>query len=132
MILQYRGWKKGTDPEPERIGAKKRSLALALKKGLTICMGGDVGVYAHGENAIEMELMVEYGMKPLEVLRSATSVNADVFGVGDRVGRIRKGLLADLVAVYGDPSVAIKDIRNVVLVIKNGKIYLERPVVSDR
>jgi imidazolonepropionase-like amidohydrolase len=132
MILKYRGWKKGTDPEPERIGAKKRSLALALKNGLTICMGGDVGVYAHGQNAIEMELMVEYGMKPLEVLRSATSVNADVFGVGDRVGRIRKGLLADLVAVYGDPSVAIKDIRNVVLVIKNGKIYLERPVVPDR
>ena len=79
-----------------------------------------------------MELMVEYGMKPLEVLRSATSVNADVFGVGDRVGRIRKGLLADLVAVHGDPSEAIKDIRNVVLVIKDGKIYLERQAGPDR
>jgi len=59
------------------------------------------------------------------VLRSATSVNADVFGYADRIGRIRKGLLADLVAVTGDPSTDIKDIRKVVLVMKDGKIVLE-------
>ena len=61
-------------------------------------MGGDVGVYAHGDNAREMEAMVSYGMKPIDVLKSATSINADVFGYGNKIGRIRKGLLADLVA----------------------------------
>ena len=121
----YKGWRKGIDPDPVRVATKKKSFAAALRSGVTICMGGDVGVYPHGDNAREMELMVEYGMKPLEVLRSATSVNADVFGYADRIGRIRKGLLADLVAVTGDPSTDIKDIRKVVLVMKDGKIVLE-------
>ncbi len=84
-------------------------------------MGGDVGVYTHGDNAREMELMVEYGMKPVDVLKSATSINADVFGYGDKIGRIKKGLLADLVAVEGDPSKDVKAVRKVVLVIKDGK-----------
>lgn len=122
-ILQYNGWKKGIDPEPARITAKKRSFQAAMKSGVTICMGGDVGVYAHGDNAREMELMEAYGMKSIDVLRSATSVNADVFGYGDKIGRIKKGLLADLIAVKGDPAKAIKDIRNVVLVMKDGKFY---------
>jgi imidazolonepropionase-like amidohydrolase len=122
-ILQYNGWKKGIDPEPERIKAKKKSFQSALKNGVTICMGGDVGVYAHGDNAREMELMVEYGMKAVDVIRSATSVNADVFGYADKFGRIKKGLLADIIAVQGDPSKIIKDIRNIVLVMKDGKMY---------
>ena len=57
-------------------------------------MGGDVGVFTHGDNAREMEMMVEYGMKPIDVLRSATSINADVFGYGNKIGRIKQGLLA--------------------------------------
>lgn len=122
-VSQYDGWKKGTDPEPARIMEKKKSFAAALKAGVTICMGGDVGVYAHGNNALEMELMVEYGMKPLDVLQSATSINADVFGYGDKIGRIKQGLLADLVAVEGDPSVDIKAVRKVRLVVKDGRIY---------
>jgi imidazolonepropionase-like amidohydrolase len=122
-ILQYNGWKKGVDPEPERIKAKKKSFQSALKNGVTICMGGDVGVYAHGDNAREMELMVEYGMKAVDVIRSATSVNADVFGYADKFGRIKKGLLADIIAVQGDPSKIIKDIRNIVLVMKDGKMH---------
>jgi imidazolonepropionase-like amidohydrolase len=120
-ILQYNGWKKGTDAEPARITAKKKSFQSALCNGVTICMGGDVGVYTHGDNAREMELMVEYGMKPVDVLKSATSINADVFGYGDKIGRIKKGLLADLVAVEGDPSKDVKAVRKVVLVIKDGK-----------
>jgi imidazolonepropionase-like amidohydrolase len=120
---QYAGWKKGTDPEPARIQAKRASFTAAIRAGVTICMGGDVGVFAHGDNAREMEMMVDYGMKPIDVLRSATSVNADVFGYADRIGRIRKGLLADLVAVDGDPATAISAVRRVRLVMKNGMFY---------
>jgi imidazolonepropionase-like amidohydrolase len=122
-VEQYRGWKKGTDPEPARISNKKKTFGLALKAGVTICMGGDVGVFAHGDNAREMELMVEYGMNPVEVLRSATSVNADTFGYADKIGRIKKDLYADLIAVEGDPSVDIKNIRKIKLVMKDGRIY---------
>jgi len=121
----YKGWKKGIDPDPERIANKKKTFALALKAGVTICMGGDVGVYTHGDNAIEMELMVEYGMQPIDVLRSSTSINADVFGYASTIGRIKKGLFADIIAVEGDPSVDIKNIRKIKLVIKNGVIYKE-------
>lgn len=120
---EYDGWKKGSLPEPQRITTKRKSFTLALQKGVTICFGGDVGVYAHGDNAREMEAMVAYGMKPIEVLKSATSVNADVFGYGDKIGRIKKGLFADLVAVDGNPSENISDIRKTALVMKNGMIY---------
>ena len=122
-IQQYRGWKKGIDPEPKSITDKKKSFALALKAGVIICMGGDVGVFTHGDNARELELMVEYGMRPLDVLKSATSINADVFGYGNKIGRIKKGLLADMIAVEGDPSTDIKNIRKVMLVMKDGLIY---------
>lgn len=125
-ILQYDGWRKGIDPDPERITAKKQSFKAALNSGVTICMGGDVGVFAHGDNAREMELMAEYGMKPIDVLKAATSVNADVFGYGDRIGKIKPGLFADMVAVQGDPAAAIKTIRQVVLVMKDGKIYKQQ------
>jgi imidazolonepropionase-like amidohydrolase len=121
-ILQYSGWKKGVDPEPARVASKRKSFAAALKNGVTICMGGDVGVFTHGDNAREMELMVEYGMKPLDVLRSATSINADVFGYADKIGRIRKGLLADLIAVQGDPSADIRATRKITFVMKDGKL----------
>jgi len=122
-IQQYRGWKKGTDPEPQSIANKKKSFQLALQSGVTICMGGDVGVFAHGDNAREMELMVEYGMKPIDVLRSATSINADVFGYGNKIGRIKKDLFADIIAVEGDPSTDIKNIRKIKLIIKDGIVY---------
>jgi len=122
-VLQYRGWKKGTDPEPESIRRKRQSFQMALKAGVTICMGGDAGVFAHGDNALEMEMMVDYGMNPLDVLRSATSVNADVFHIADSVGRIKKGLLADLVAVDGNPAEKIQYIRRIKMVIKGGKIF---------
>lgn len=120
---QYKGWKKGTEAEPSKITEKKKSFAAALKSGVTICMGGDVGVFTHGDNAREMELMVEYGMKPADVLRSATSVNAKAFGYDNTIGSIKKGLLADIIMVNGDPSVDISAVRKVVFVMKDGKIY---------
>lgn len=120
-ITQSRGWKKGIEPEPERIKNKRKTFKEALDAGVTICFGGDVGVFTHGDNAREMEMMVDYGMKPLDVLRSATSVNARVFHQ-EQLGQIKTGFLADLVAVEGRPDVRISDVRNVKLVIKNGEI----------
>lgn len=120
---EYAGWKKGTLPEPEKVTNKKKSFALALQKGVTICFGGDVGVFAHGNNAREMEAMVAHGMSPLAVLRSATSVNADVFGYADQIGRIRNGLQADLIAVEGNPADNISQVRKISLVMKAGKLY---------
>jgi len=122
-ILSYKGWKKGVDPDPKQIVEKKENFRQALASGVTICMGGDVGVYTHGTNAREMEDMVEYGMKPMDVLKSATSVNADVFRVADHVGRIKPRLFADLLVVQGDPSASIQQIRKVVWVMKDGIIY---------
>lgn len=123
-ILSYGGWRKGVDPDPERIVRKKRAFRDAMAAGVEIGMGGDVGVYEHGQNALEMELMVEYGMEPVGVLRAATSLNARVFGLDDRIGRIAGGLTADLVAVEGDPSVDISKTRNVRWVMLGGEVVV--------
>ncbi len=122
-VAQYNGWRKGVDPEPERIRQKRESFRQALAAGVKICMGGDVGVYPHGDNAREMEMMVDYGMAPLDVLKSATSVNADVFGIAGKSGRVRPGLTADLLVVDADPSADISGIRKVRWVMKDGLIY---------
>ncbi|BAU52280.1 metal-dependent hydrolase family protein [Mucilaginibacter gotjawali] len=121
-IATYHGWKKGIDPDPAGVKQKHYIFTEALKAGVTICMGGDVGVFTHGDNAREMLLMVEYGMKPIDVLRSATSVNAGVFGLKE-LGNIKNGYLADLVAVTGDPTEDIKAVKLVKLVMKDGVIY---------
>lgn len=123
VISQYRGWVKGKTPEPERVTIKKKSFKDAIESGVAIGMGGDVGVYPHGENVLEMELMVEYGMKPLDVLRAATSVNARAFHLETSVGFLKEGLVADLVVVNGDPSKNISDLRKVKLVMKDGVIH---------
>lgn len=120
----YKGWKKGVDLEPDRIKQKHISFTNALKAGVTICMGGDVGVFTHGDNAREMLLMVEYGMKPLDVLRSATSVNAQVFGLNN-LGNVKDGYLADLVAVQGNPMEDIKAVKAVKMVMKDGVVVKE-------
>ncbi|GGF06617.1 metal-dependent hydrolase family protein [Hymenobacter cavernae] len=122
-ILQYQGWRKGQDPEPARVQEKRASVAAARKAGVTFVMGGDVGVFAHGDNAREMELLVrDYGFTPLEVLQQATSGNATVFHLADR-GRIATGLLADLIAVQGDPTKDVSALRQVQMVMKGGVVY---------
>lgn len=121
-ISQYGGWEKGVDPEPARIAAKRKSFEEALAAGVTICFGGDVGVYPHGDNVREIEMMVEYGMDAEDALRSATSINADLFHIDDQVGRIKSGLLADIIAVRGDPTEDISALREIRLVVKGGKI----------
>ncbi|MGD8321852.1 MAG: amidohydrolase family protein [Gemmatimonadota bacterium] len=121
---QYAGWRKGVDPEPASIRAKRASFRAALDAGVKMCFGGDVGVYTHGTNVREAEIMVDYGMAPTAALHAATGGNADIFDLHDR-GRVRPGLLADLVAVQGDPTRDISALRHVVLVVKGGDVVRE-------
>ncbi len=118
---RYRGW-TGAEPAPAAVKASRDSLRLALAADVPICMGGDVGVFAHGMNAREMELMVAAGMTPTQVLLASTSGNARWMRMGDHLGAIKPGLLADLIAVAGNPTLHIAAARSVRLVIKGGTI----------
>ena len=122
-ISQYGGWRKGVEPEPARLTNKRASFRLALDSGVDICFGGDVGVYPHGDNVRELEMMVDYGMPTPDVLHAATGGNARILDLLDR-GRVAEGLLADLIAVRGDPSTDIRALRAVELVMKGGEVVL--------
>jgi len=121
-VARYNGW-NGVAPMPKGVQEGFDALARAHKAGVAICMGGDVGVYAHGDNAREAELMVKGGMSAGEVAIAATSGNARMFGIADRLGAVKPGLLADLVAVEGNPLADISAIRKVVLVMKDGVLW---------
>jgi len=118
---QYAGWKKGEQPEPRGIQRKRASFKAALASGVTILSGSDIGVFAHGENAREIELMVEYGMPPIDALKSATSVAGRVLHL--EIGQVKPGMFADLIAVDGDPTKDISALRKVKFVMKAGVFY---------
>src|SRR6059058_1993685 len=116
----FQGW-NGQEPAPESVQENRRSFQMAMKAGVPICMGGDVGVFTHGKNWLEMEAMQRAGMPAADVLIAATSGNARIFHLTDR-GEVRPGLLADLVAIDGDPTRDVSAIEHVRLVMKGGQI----------
>ena len=117
---RYGGW-NGEAPEPPNIARKRASFKAALDAGVTIVSGSDVGVYAHGQNARELELMVRYGMRPIDALISATATAGRIFHMD--IGQLKAGLLADVIAVDGDPTADISALRRVKFVMKNGQVY---------
>src|SRR5262249_18053934 len=124
-VARYAGW-KGEPPDPPSVAEAKSMFARALASGVTIACGSDVGVFAHGTNAREIELMVAYGMKPADALRAATSVAAAVLGREKELGRIAPGCLADLVAVRGDPLADPHALEHVAFVMKGGAVAVDR------
>ncbi|MBC9031131.1 amidohydrolase family protein [Sphingomonas sp. JC676] len=124
-ITRYGGWTSAV-PETETIRSKRASYAAALKSGVTLCVGGDTGVFAHGENAREIELMAAWGLAPADALLAATIGNARILGMEDRIGSIAPGRIADLVAVDGDPVAEIATLRRIRFVMQGGKIVRTR------
>jgi imidazolonepropionase-like amidohydrolase len=102
---------------------KKAVFKLALDSGVTIGSGSDVGVFPHGDEAREVELMAAFGMPVMDALKAATSVNAEILHMDDRIGRVKQGLLADLIAIQDDPAKDLSKLHNVKFVMKNGAIY---------
>lgn len=118
---QYAGWKKGEQPAPPSVARHRASFKLALEAGVTILSGSDVGVFTHGDNWRELELMVEYGMKPVDALKSATSIAGKLLHM--QIGRVQPAFQADLIAVDGDPTSDIMTLKKVRFVMKAGTIY---------
>jgi imidazolonepropionase-like amidohydrolase len=120
---QYGGWNKAAgQPDPPAVQRKREMFKTALASGVTIASGSDVGVYSHGDNAREIELMVNYGMPAIDALKAATSVDAKVLHLDTQIGRVTQGLQADLVAVDGDPTKDMSVLHKVTLVMKAGVV----------
>ncbi|MEY4614064.1 MAG: hypothetical protein RL179_2037 [Planctomycetota bacterium] len=119
---RYDGWKPNS-PLPTALVSKKESFKAALESGVLIGNGSDIGVFPHGQGYQELEMLVKYGMTPLQALRCATSDASKLLALENKVGIIREGMIADLAAFEGDPSKDIKDIRKVKFVMKSGIIY---------
>ena len=132
-VALYAGWRPeangGADPRsktPASVEQSRASLALAREVGVTIANGSDAGVFAHGENAWELELLVKAGMPPPQALAAATRVAAKTIGRDEDLGRVQEGFVADLVLLRADPLADISALRKVAVVIKGGAIACEK------
>ena len=105
------------------IPAAKKNVAKAFRAGVRVALGTDAGVYPHGQNGGEFWSMVELGLTPTQALQSGTVNAAELMGWSDRIGAIREGMLADMVAVKGDPLSDIRVLQNVQFVMKDGVVY---------
>jgi imidazolonepropionase-like amidohydrolase len=121
---KLKGWQPGTAPEPAGVVASRASFREAMRAGVTIVNGSDMGVFPHGEGAREIELLVAYGMAAPDALRAATSVAAKALHLEDLVGAVRKGMVADLAAFEGDPTRDVAALRKVRLVVKGGVVIV--------
>jgi imidazolonepropionase-like amidohydrolase len=101
----------------------KKVFQTAMRKGVKITFGTDVGAYEHGTSAREFEKMVEYGMKPLDAIRSATLRGAELLRMEKQLGTIEPQKFADIIAVEGNPLEDIRALRKVVFVMKAGDVY---------
>jgi imidazolonepropionase-like amidohydrolase len=115
-------WRPGS-PEPKRLVEKRRSFAAALASGVEIVNGSDIGVFSHGDGAKELEMLVEYGMTPVGALRAATVVAAKALRLDGKIGTLKPGMFADIIAVDGDPTRDIGALRRVRLVMKGGAAF---------
>ena len=119
---RYEGWKPNS-PLPAALVSKKESFKAALESGVLIGNGSDIGVFPHGQGYQELEMLVKYGMTPLQALRCATSDASKLLALENKVGMVKEGMIADLAAFEGDFSKEIKDVRKVKFVMKSGTIY---------
>jgi imidazolonepropionase-like amidohydrolase len=105
------------------IPAAKKNMATAFRAGVRVALGTDAGVYPHGLNGGEFWSMVELGLTPTQALQSGTVNAAELMGWSDRIGAIRAGLFADMVAVKGDPLTDVRVLQHVQFVMKDGVVY---------